>query len=114
MDKELNHIRLGSLTLYILKYVEKMPEVGMSAFAALIAQEIENSSRLRAGKSLVSSRLNELSENGCLKARWGKSPNPKAKKSVKFFEITKKGQRLIRQLTDEQSRISEVLEKLPG
>jgi len=114
MEKELMNIRLGFLTLYILRYVEKKPEVGMHPFAALIAQEIEDKNQLGAGKSLVFSKLNKLCDNGYLKASWGVSSNPRVKKKVKFFSITTKGKNFIKQLQKEQKRINDVLLKLPA
>lgn len=114
MKKELNSIRLGFLTLYILKYVQKMPEVGKSPFSALIAQDIESDKRLKAGKSLVFSKLNELCEAGYLKANWGVSSNPRVKKKVKYFSITEKGTSLIKKLELELNRIQNVLIALPA
>jgi DNA-binding PadR family transcriptional regulator len=114
MEKELNNIRLGFLTLYVLKYVQKMPEVGMSPFSALVAQEIEADNRLKAGKSLVFSRLKDLCEEGYLKANWGRSSNPKVKKQVRYFSISAKGASLIRKLELEQNRIQNVLLALPA
>ena len=114
MKKELNSIRLGFLTLYILKYVQKMPEVGMRPFSALIAQEIEADRRLMAGKSLVFSKLKDLSEEGYLRANWGVSPNPRVKKKVRYFSISAKGKSLIEKLELEQNRIQKVLLALPA
>ncbi|MBL6991129.1 MAG: hypothetical protein ISR65_15190 [Bacteriovoracaceae bacterium] len=114
MEKELGNIRLGFLTLYILKYVEKKPEVGMYPFAALITQEIEEKSQLGAGKSLVFSKLNYLCDSGYLTASWGISSNPRVKKKVKFFSISTKGKKLIKKLEQEQKRINNVLSKLPA
>jgi len=114
MINEVRNIRLGFLTLYILKFIEKKPLVGMQAFAALIAQEIEEKNQLGAGKSLVFSKLNKLCENGYLKSSEGISPNPRAKKKVKLFFITNKGKSLIVKLQKEQIRINEVLSKLPS
>jgi DNA-binding PadR family transcriptional regulator len=114
MEKELNDIRLGFLTLYILTYVQKMPAVGMYPFSALIAQDIESDKRLRAGKSLVFSRLKDLSENGFLKENWGKSSNPRIKKKVKYFSISAKGRSLIEKLELEEKRIQNILHALPA
>ncbi|OUR96588.1 hypothetical protein A9Q84_09585 [Halobacteriovorax marinus] len=114
MEKELSNIRLGFLTFYILKYVEKKPEVGMAPFSALIAQEIEEKNQLGAGKSLVFSRVNSLCDSGHLIPKWGVSSNPRVKKKVKFFSISVKGKKLIKQLEKEQKRISDVLSKLPA
>lgn len=114
MDKELSSMRLGFLTLYLLKYIEKIPEVGMQPFSALIAQEIEEKNRLRAGKSLVFSRLNSLCNNGFIVDSWGDSSNPKVKKRVKFYSITSKGKKLIHQLEKEQERINNILLRLPS
>lgn len=109
MEKELKNIRLGFLTLYVLKYVEQKPKVGMSPFSALVAQEIEEKNKLRAGKSLVFSKLNSLCESGHLEAKWGISSNPQVKKKVKFYSISSKGKKLIKQLETEQKRINEVI-----
>ena len=114
MEKELNNIRQGFLTLYILKYIEKMPSVGMSPFSALISQEIEQRNRLRTGKSLVFSRLNSLCESGHLVSNWGISSNPKVKKKVKFYSVSTKGLKLIQKLEGEQERINNLLSKLPA
>lgn len=114
MNKEISNIRLGFLTLYILRFVEKMPSVGMSPFAALIAQEIERKHQLGAGKSLVFSRLNGLSDDGYVTHTWGVSSNPRVKKKVKFFSISSKGKGLIKQLQKEQARINGVLSNLPS
>lgn len=112
MDKELNSIRLGHLTLYILKYIESMPSLGMSPFSALIAQEIESKNRLRAGRSLVFSKLNYLENEGYIDSNWAKSPNPKVKKKVKFYSISLQGKKLIKDLEKEQDRINQVLKSL--
>lgn len=109
MEKELKNIRLGFLTLYVLKYIEQKPKVGMSPFSALVAQEIEEKNKLRAGKSLVFSKLNSLCESGHLEAKWGISSNPQVKKKVKFYSISSKGKKLIKQLETEQRRINEVI-----
>lgn len=109
MEQELNKIRLGYLTLYILKYIRKMPERGMQPFNAMIAQDIENNNNLRAGKSLVFSRLNDLCENGYINSEWGFSSNPKVKKKVKFYSIANKGKDLIKQLELEHKRILAIL-----
>lgn len=109
MEKELRSIRLGFQTLYILKFIEKMPKVGMSAFSALIAQEIEAKKQLGAGKSLVFSKLNTLCEAGHIKAAWGISSNPRVKKKVKFYSISPKGEKLILSLEKEQQRINTLL-----
>jgi DNA-binding PadR family transcriptional regulator len=114
MEKEIGNLRLGFLTLYILRYVEKKPEVDIYPFAALIAQEIGDKNQLGAGKSLVFSKLNSLCGEEYLTASWAVSSNPKVKKKVKFFSITAKGKKLIKQLEQEQRRINEVLLKLPA
>jgi DNA-binding PadR family transcriptional regulator len=114
MEKEIRNIRQGFITLYILKYVERKPLVGMTAFSALIGQEIENKNQLGSGKCLVFSKLNNLCENGLLDSRWGISPNPRVKKKIKFYTISTKGKKLIKQLEKEQTRINEVLSLLPA
>lgn len=114
MEKELRNIRLGFLTLYILKYIEQKPKVGMTPFSAMVAQEIQEKNKLRAGKSLVFSKLNNLCESGHLEAIWGISSNPQVKKKVKFFSITSKGRKLIKQLEVEQRRINDVITHLPA
>ncbi len=114
MEKELKNIRLGFLTLYILKYIEQKPKVGMTPFSALVSQEIEEKNKLRAGKSLVFSKLNSLCESGHLEATWGVSSNPLVKKKVKLFSISSKGKKLIKQLEDEQQRINDVIKSLPA
>ena len=114
MEKEIQNLQNGFITLYILKYVEKKPLVGMTAFSALISQEIENKNQLGSGKSLVFSRLNKLCENNLLDANWGISPNPRVKKKIKFYTITAKGKKLIKQLEKEQARINKVLSLLPA
>jgi DNA-binding PadR family transcriptional regulator len=114
MEKELKNIRLGFLTLYILKYVEQKPKVGMIPFSAMVAQEIEEKNKLRAGKSLVFSKLNSLCESGHLEAIWGGSSNPQVKKKVKFFTISSKGKKLMKQLETEQRRINDVMTSLPA
>lgn len=114
MNKELKSIRLGFLTLYILKYVEKMPSVGMKPFSAMVAQEIESKNRLRAGKSLVFIKLNKLCSTGHLTESWGVSSNPKVKKKVRFYSISPKGKKMIKELENEYKRILEVLYNLPA
>ncbi|MCO4793475.1 MAG: hypothetical protein KC493_07180 [Bacteriovoracaceae bacterium] len=114
MNKEISNIRLGFLTLYILKFVERMPSVGMQPFAALVAQEVERKHQLGAGKSLVFSRLNSLCDGGYVTHSWGVSSNPRVKKKVKFFSISQKGRGLIKQLQKEQGRINDVLSNLPS
>jgi DNA-binding PadR family transcriptional regulator len=114
MEKELGQLRLGFLTLYILKYVQQKPLSQMSAFSALIEQEIENTNQLRAGKSLVFKRLTELEKLGYLSYEWGKSPNPRAKKKAKFYSITESGKNLINELETEEMRLMIMLQKLPA
>lgn len=108
-DREIEYLRIGHLTFYILKIIEGMPKVDMHPYYALISQEIENVNRLGAGKSLLYSRLKYLSVNGFLNSEAGTSSNPKAKKKVQFFSLSEKGKRLLKQLYKEQKRISESL-----
>jgi len=114
MEKELGQLRLGFLTLYILKYVQQKPLSQMSAFSSLIEQEIENINQLRAGKSLVFKRLTELCKQGHLSYEWGRSPNPRAKKKAKFYSITESGKNLINELESEEMRLMIMLQKLPA
>jgi DNA-binding PadR family transcriptional regulator len=108
-EREIEYLRIGYLTYYILKTVESMPKVDMHPYYALISQEIENKNRLGAGKSLVYTRLKYLCENGFLASSPGVSSNPRAKKKVQFFSISEKGKRLLKQLSKEQIRISDSL-----
>ena len=109
VEKELEYLRIGHLTYYVLKIVEGMPKVDMHPYYALISQELENVNRLGAGKSLLYSRLKHLSCNGFLNSKDGISSNPKAKKKVQFYSLSEKGKRLLRRLEKEQKRIAESL-----
>lgn len=104
-ERELDYLRVGFLTFYILKVIEGLPKVDMDPYFALILQEIENKHRLAGGGSLVYSRLSFLQKHGFLKLKLGISSNPKAKKKVKCFFLTESGSRLLRQLEKEQQRI---------
>jgi DNA-binding PadR family transcriptional regulator len=77
-------------------------------------QEIESDKRLRAGKSLVFSRLKDLCKKGFLKENWGLSSNPRIKKKVRYFSISAKGISLIEKLELEKKRIQNVLLALPA
>jgi len=107
--RELDYMRVGHLTYYILKIIEGMPKVDMHPYYALISQELENEKKLGAGQSLLYSRLNSLHEQGFLKSELGASSNPKAKKKVRYFYISEKGKRLLKQLSKEQKRITDSL-----
>lgn len=109
-EKEMEYLRIGYLTYYILKIVAGMPAVDMQPYYALIHQEIGNKNRLGAGKSLLYSRLKYLSDKGFLKSELGFSSNPRAKKKVRFFSLSEKGKRLLKQLASEQKRIAESLQ----
>jgi len=109
IKREIEYLRVGYLTYYILKIIVGMPRVDMHPYYALIFQELENKNRLGAGKSLLHSRLKFLSKNGFLKSEFGLSSNPKAKKKVRFYSISEKGKNLMKQLEDEQKRISDSL-----
>jgi DNA-binding PadR family transcriptional regulator len=108
-EREIEYLRIGHLTYYILKIIEDMPKVDMQPYYALIYQELENKKRLGAGKSLLHSRLKYLSENNFIDSEPGASSNPKAKKKVQFFSITEKGKKLLKELAKEQKRIAESL-----
>lgn len=105
VSRELEYLRLGFLTFYILKIVEGLPKVDMQPYYALILQEMENKNRLGAGKSLIFSRLKYLRKNGFISSRLGTSSNPRAKKPVSFFKITDSGRSLLKELEREQKRI---------
>jgi len=107
--REMDYLRIGHLTYYILKVIEGLPKVDMHPYYALISQELENQKRLGAGKSLLYKRLNHLRENGFLDSEQGASSNPKAKKKVQYFSLTSQGKELLRELEAEQLRIVESL-----
>lgn len=106
-SREVEYLRVGHLTYYVLKIIEGLPKVGMQAYYALIFQELESENRLGAGKSLLYTRLKYLCENKFIKTETGASSNPKAKKKVQFFYITQKGQNLLKKLANEQKRITD-------
>jgi len=108
IDKEIEYLRIGLLTLYLLKRIERLPKVSMDPFHALLKSEAEK--HLGAGGSLVYSRLHTLAEEGFLKTALGQSSNPKAKKPVRVYFLTDSGKKLIRQLEKEKARIEGSLE----
>ena len=108
-SKEIDYLRNGNLTLYILKIIEGMPKVDMSSYYALIAQEIESVHRLRAGKSMLYSRIQALLGGQFLKSEIGASSNPRAKKPVHFLSLTASGKKLLNELSREQKRITDSL-----
>lgn len=109
VTRELDYLRIGMLTYYILRVVDGLPKVDMHPYYALISQELQNQNRLGAGKSLLYKRLQQLQENGFLISEAGASANPKAKKKVQFFSLTEQGRELLRGLEAEQLRIIESL-----
>jgi len=109
INNELDYLRVGHLTYYVLKVIEGLPKVDMDPYYALIRQEIENKNRLGAGSSLLYSRLMLLSRRGFLKSKEGISSNPKAKKKVRCYFLTASGNQLLRNLEEERERISESL-----
>lgn len=108
-SREVEYLRIGHLTYYVLKIIEGLPKVGMQAYYALIFQELESENRLGAGKSLLYTRLKYLCDNKFIKTEAGASSNPKAKKKVQFYTITEKGKKLLKQLESEQKRIIDSL-----
>jgi len=109
IKREIEFLRTGFLTYYILKIIEGMPKVDMHPYYALIAQELESKNRLGSGKSLLFIRLRDLQKKGFLHSEAGLSRNPRAKKKVRFYSLSESGRRLLSQLESEQKRISDSL-----
>jgi DNA-binding PadR family transcriptional regulator len=98
-------MRIGQLTHLILHLIESLPKVDMDPYYALIVQEIEKKDGLGAGKSLVFPRIKALYQRGYIDGYLGASSNPKAKKPVQFYRITKEGKTLLNQLRKENQRL---------
>lgn len=110
-EKEIDYLRIGYLTYFILATIEALPKVDMEPYYALIVQELEKKHGLGAGKSLVYPRLKGLIQRGYIDSSPGASSNPKAKKPVQFFRLTKEGKKLLNHLKNESLRIQSLFDR---
>jgi DNA-binding PadR family transcriptional regulator len=108
-DREIEFMRVGHLSIYILNLIDTLPKVDMEPYYALIVQEVERKSGLAAGKSLVYSRLKNLLENNYVSSELGASSNPRAKKPVQFYRLTKTGKKLLANLREEHHRLAKLI-----
>jgi DNA-binding PadR family transcriptional regulator len=107
VQREIEYLRIGHLTHYLLQLIENLQKVEMQPYFALIAQELEKKRGLGASKSVLFSRLKILCEEGFLRVELGASSNPRAKRPVRYYFLTTKGRTLQRELAREQKRIVE-------
>lgn len=107
-EKEIDYMRIGQLTHLILHLIDSLPKVDMEPYYALLLQEIEKKNGLGAGKSLVFSRIKSLYQRGYIDGFLGASSNPKAKKPVQYYRITKEGKKLLSSLKAENQRLQKL------
>lgn len=109
-EREIEYMRVGYLTYYILHTIEALPKVDMEPYYALILQEVEKKNGLGSGKSLVYPRIKHLYQRGFIDSTLGASPNPRAKKPVQFYRLTKEGRKLLTHLKNENKRLQALLD----
>ena len=109
-EREIEYMRVGHLTYFLLQTIESLPKVDMEPYYALILQEVEKKIGLGSGKSLVYPRLKHLYQRGYIESNPGASPNPRAKKPVQFYKLTKEGKKLLTHLKNENKRLRTLLE----
>ncbi len=90
----------GTLDVLILKVLALEPMHGL-AIARRIAQVTNDTFQVKPGSLFPA--LHRLEEAGWLSADWGESEN---NRRAKFYRLTKRGHRQLKQETDNWSRIS--------
>jgi len=99
----------GTLALMVLRTLETMgPQHGYG-----LARRIEQTSGdlLELNYGTLYPALLKLEQEGYIRSRWGSSEN---NRRAKFYELTKAGQRRLRQGTQEWKQTTEILARFLG
>ena len=99
----------GTLALMLLRTLEMMgPQHGYG-----LARRIEQTSGdvLALNYGTLYPALLKLEQEGTIRSRWGVSEN---NRRAKFYELTKAGQRRLRQTTEEWKQTTEILARFLG
>lgn len=99
----------GTLALMVLRTLETLgPQHGYG-----LARRIEQTSgdALEVNYGTLYPALLKLEQEGSIRSRWGSSDN---NRRAKFYELTKAGQRRLRQATQEWNQATEILARFLG
>lgn len=99
----------GTLALMVLRTLETLgPQHGYG-----LARRIEQTSgdALEVNYGTLYPALLKLEREGSIRSRWGSSDN---NRRAKFYELTKAGQRRLRQATQEWNQATEILARFLG
>lgn len=99
----------GTLALMVLRTLETMgPQHGYG-----LARRIEQTSGdvLALNYGTLYPALLKLEQEGYIRSRWGSSEN---NRRAKFYELTKAGQRRLRQAAQEWKQTTEILDRFLG
>lgn len=106
-EKGRNQVLQGTLDLIVLRTLETMGPQHAYAIATRLQQVSEDLLTLNQGTLYPA--LVRLEQQGWIKGKWGKTEN---NREAKYYDITKSGEKALREETERWRRLSGLVDKL--